>query len=106
MLKCFLLCKTSVRNYEFCDVAFADVAELADALVSGSSEAIHVGSSPVVRTNKKSTALAVELFMFIRTEGVEIGRKLRSNLSEGPNSPVECLSAKAATGGSPVIRTK
>ena len=28
----------------------ADVAELADALVSGSSEAIHVGSSPVVRT--------------------------------------------------------
>ena len=29
---------------------FADVAELADALVSGSSEAIHVGSSPVVRT--------------------------------------------------------
>ena len=29
----------------------ADVAELADALVSGSSEAIHVGSSPVVRTN-------------------------------------------------------
>lgn len=31
----------------------ADVAELADALVSGSSEAIHVGSSPVVRTIKK-----------------------------------------------------
>ena len=31
----------------------ADVAELADALVSGSSEAIHVGSSPVVRTNVK-----------------------------------------------------
>ena len=28
----------------------ADVAELADALVSGSSEAIHVGSSPVIRT--------------------------------------------------------
>ena len=31
----------------------ADVAELADALVSGSSEAIHVGSSPVVRTRKR-----------------------------------------------------
>ena len=30
----------------------ADVAELADALVSGSSEAIHVGSSPVIRTKK------------------------------------------------------
>ena len=34
---------------------YADVAELADALVSGSSEAIHVGSSPVVRTRKKHT---------------------------------------------------
>ena len=34
------------------DKAYADVAELADALVSGSSEAIHVGSSPVVRTKK------------------------------------------------------
>ena len=31
-------------------ISYADVAELADALVSGSSEAIHVGSSPVVRT--------------------------------------------------------
>ena len=29
------------------------MAELADALVSGSSEAIHVGSSPVVRTRKR-----------------------------------------------------
>ena len=29
------------------------MAELADALVSGSSEAIHVGSSPVVRTKNK-----------------------------------------------------
>ena len=27
---------------------------------------------------------------------------MRSNLSEGPNSPVDCLSAKAATGGNPV----
>ena len=32
---------------------FADVAELADALVSGSSEAIHVGSSPVIRTKQE-----------------------------------------------------
>ena len=29
-------------------------------------------------------------------------RKLRSNLSVGPNSPVDCLSAKAATCGNPV----
>ena len=34
-------------------IKYADVAELADALVSGSSEAIHVGSSPVVRTKTK-----------------------------------------------------
>ena len=38
---------------------FADVAELADALVSGSSEAIHVGSSPVIRTNQRGYTLAV-----------------------------------------------
>ena len=40
---------------------------MADALVSGSSEAIHVGSSPVVRTNKRDTALAVvSFFVFAR----------------------------------------
>ena len=44
--------------------------------------------------------------LFIMMEGFEIGRKLRSNLSVGPNSPVDCLSAKAATGGNPVISTK
>ncbi len=27
----------------------------------------------------------------------EIWRKLRSDLSEGPNSPMDCLAAKAAT---------
>ena len=37
-------------HFAFCIIIYADVAELADALVSGSSEAIHVGSSPVVRT--------------------------------------------------------
>ena len=43
------------------------MAELADALVSGSSEAIHVGSSPVVRTNKRDTALVVvSFFVFAR----------------------------------------
>ena len=40
-------------HFAFCIIIFADVAELADALVSGSSEAIHVGSSPVVRTNDR-----------------------------------------------------
>ena len=45
-------------------------------------------------------------FLFYKDGGFEIGRKLQSNLSAGPNSPVDCLSAKAATGGNPVIRTK
>ena len=54
-----------------CKKQNADVAELADALVSGSSEAIHVGSSPVVRTNKMSTALVVVLVLFIRTVRLE-----------------------------------
>ena len=44
---------------------FADVAELADALVSGSSEAIHVGSSPVVRTKqKRHSPLGVCFFVY------------------------------------------
>jgi hypothetical protein len=44
-------------------------------------------------------------FLFIRVVGFEIGRKLRSNLCKAPNSLNDCLSAKAATGGNPVIRT-
>ena len=46
-----------ILHYAFCILhyyIFADVAELADALVSGSSEAIHVGSSPVVRTRVRA----------------------------------------------------
>jgi len=38
--------------------------------------------------------------------GFEIGRKLHSNLSEGPNSPVDCLLAKAATGGNPISSSR
>ena len=34
-------------------MAFAGVAESADALVSGSSEEIRVGSNPVIRTRKR-----------------------------------------------------
>ncbi len=49
----------------------ADVAELADALVSGSSEAIHVGSSPVVRTNQRGYALAVYPFLICGLSGEE-----------------------------------
>ena len=45
---------------------YADVAELADALVSGSSEAIHVGSSPFICTKNKKRGL-VPLFLFFLT---------------------------------------
>ena len=42
------------------------------ALPSGSSEAIHVGSRPVVRTNKKSTLVYQDkvLFLFIQAAGL------------------------------------
>ena len=46
----------------------ADVAELADALVSGSSEAIHVGSSPVVRTRFQKSTRFECFFTSIRAE--------------------------------------
>ena len=38
--------------------------------------------------------------------GFEIGRKLRSNLSEGPNSLNDCLSAKVATSENPIFSSK
>ena len=41
-------------------------------------------------------------FCIVWATGFEIGRKLHSNLSAGPNSLNDCLSAKAATGGNPV----
>ena len=66
----------------------------------------YTGAIPVTCTNKRGTALGVVPFLFMRVEGFEIGRKMRSNLSEGPNSPVDCLSAKAATGGSPFTCTR
>ena len=61
---------------------------------------------PSSAPNKEDVPFGVCPFCFIRMVGFEIGRKLQSNLSAGPNSPVDCLSAKAATGGNPVIRTK
>ena len=36
----------------------------ADALVSGSSEEIRVGSNPVIRTKQRGCALAVRPFLF------------------------------------------
>ena len=49
----------------------ADVAELADALVSGSSEAIHVGSSPVIRTTRKHPGIAWGAFCVVWAMGIE-----------------------------------
>ena len=40
----------------------ADMAELADALVSGSSENTHAGSSPVIRTKHKKVLLMKDFF--------------------------------------------
>ena len=58
-------------HFAFCIIIyFADVAELADALVSGSSEAIHVGSSPVIRTNKIGTTLVVVPFFVYKGGGI------------------------------------
>ena len=57
-------------------------------------------------TSEKAESSRLCLFAFVRATRFEIGRKLRSNLSAGPNSPMDCFSAKAATGGNPVIRTK
>ncbi len=51
---------------------FADVAELADALVSGSSEAIHVGSSPVVRTMREHPRF-FGVFLHCMGAGFEVG---------------------------------
>ena len=56
----------------------ADVAELADALVSGSSEAIHVGSSPVIRT--KWPIFSVTLFLFWKWRSKNVKRSC--NVSE------------------------
>ena len=61
-----------ILHYAFCILhyyIFADVAELADALVSGSSEAIHVGSSPVVRT-KKVVSIGYDFFYPSRRLGI------------------------------------
>ena len=62
--------------------------------------------SPVTCTNKRGTAPRVVPFLFIRVVGFEIGRKMHSILSVGPNSLNGCLSAKAATGGNPATQTK
>ena len=78
---------------------------MADALVSGSSEAIHVGSSPVVRTNKMSTALVVVLVLFIRTLGLE-GRAAQSKLPVDVCDRERPSCAVRGANHSPVVRTR
>jgi hypothetical protein len=57
------------RSFLVCVVFFeynrihADMAELADALVSGSSENTHAGSSPVIRTNHRKVLFDEGLFL-------------------------------------------
>ena len=43
------------------------------SLPSYSSVARRVGSNPVIRTNKRGTALVVVPFLFIRATGFEVG---------------------------------
>ena len=73
-------------HFASCIIIYCRCGGTADALVSGSSEEIRVGSNPVTCTNKIGTTLAVVPFLFIKVVGFEIGRKMRSILSEGPNS--------------------
>ena len=42
-----------------------------------SSAKAATGGNPVIRTNKRGATLVVVLYLFIRTVGLEIGRKLR-----------------------------
>ena len=71
--------KKHLTNMAMCGIIFRRAERLvicgcggtADALVSGSSEEIRVGSNPVTCTNKKSTTLAVVPFLFIRMVGFE-----------------------------------
>ena len=68
---------------------FADVAELADALVSGSSEAIHVGSSPVIRTIQKAPLNYGVLFVWIMTgqfSGKPSNFALKTIINRFPNA--------------------
>ena len=51
-------------HFAFCVIIFCGCGGTADALVSGSSEEIRVGSNPVIRTNKMSIALVVVLILF------------------------------------------
>ena len=78
------------------------MAELADALVSGSSEAIHVGSSPVVRTKQEQLGFVSGCSCFFKA-GLE-GETVQSGL------PVDVRdrgrpSAQFARESSSVVRT-
>ena len=54
----FYLARVDALHVLLMNILYAGVAELADALDSGSSEAIRVGSSPVTCTRKSLNRLA------------------------------------------------
>ena len=56
----------------FCIIINCGCGGTADALVSGSSVARRVGSNPVIRTNKRGTALVVVPFFVYKVVGFEI----------------------------------
>ena len=58
--------RLSIRYYYLAHKRCADVAELADALDSGSSgHCARAGSSPVIRSNAEARFLGNELFYFL-----------------------------------------
>ena len=57
-------------HFVFCIIIFCRCGGTADALVSGSSEEIRVGSNPVTCTNKTSTALVVVLLFVYKGGGI------------------------------------
>ena len=54
------------NKYFFTENLYARVAELVDALVLGTSGAIHGGSSPLAGTKKRKQAKACFLFLYPR----------------------------------------
>ena len=70
---------------------------MADALVSGSSEAIHVGSSPVVRTNKRGATLVVVSFFVYPCRRLGISSAARRYIIKGGAPPLYLITRQRAS---------
>ena len=73
-----------ILHYAFCILhyyIFADVAELADALVSGSSEEIRVGSNPVIRTKNRQVSTEACRFLLLHSSLFTLHSSLFTKIS-------------------------